>query len=50
MGVAVECRNYDGVTHEFFGTGAVVEKAKQAVALAASGLKQSFERKAEARR
>lgn len=49
-GVAIEYRNFDGVAHEFFGTGAVIDKAKQAVALAASGLKQSFERKAEARR
>ena len=38
-GVAVDYRNYDGVTHEFFGTGAVVDKAKQAVAQAGNGLR-----------
>lgn len=49
-GVTVDYRNYDGVTHEFFGTGAVVDKAKQAVAQAANGLKQGFGRATEARR
>lgn len=41
-GVRVDYHNYEGVAHEFFGTGAVVEKAKQAVAQAAGGLKQVF--------
>ncbi len=41
-GVAVNYRNYDGVAHEFFGMGAVVPKAKEAVAFAAQGLKSSF--------
>lgn len=41
-GVAVDYRNFDGVTHEFFGMGAVVPKAKDAVAFAAQGLKASF--------
>jgi acetyl esterase len=43
-GVPVDYKNYEGVTHEFFGMGAVVDKAKQAVEQAASGLKSSFER------
>ena len=41
-GVTVEYRNYDGVTHEFFSMGAVVDKAKQAEQAAADGLKQAF--------
>lgn len=41
-GVPVRYRNYDGVTHEFFGMGAVVNKAKNAVAFAAGGLQSAF--------
>ena len=41
-GVAVVAQRFDGVTHEFFGMGAVVDKAKQAVALAAGELKKAF--------
>jgi len=41
-GVAVEQRTYPGVTHEFFGMGAVVGKAKQAEDFAAMRLKASF--------
>ena len=41
-GVPVTVQRYDGVTHEFFGMGAVVDKAKQAVQLAAMRLKGSF--------
>ena len=41
-GVDVRHQNYDGVAHEFFGMGAVVDKAKQAVQLAAMRLKGSF--------
>lgn len=37
-GVTVRQKTYDGVTHEFFGMGAVVDKAKNAVAFAAEGL------------
>jgi acetyl esterase/lipase len=33
---------YQGVTHEFFGMGAVVDKAAEAVAEAAARLKASF--------
>lgn len=38
-GVKVRYRLFEGVTHEFFGTGAVVPDAKKAVAYAAEGLK-----------
>lgn len=41
-GVKVQYRNYDGVTHEFFGMGAVVDKAKDAEQFAADGLKSAF--------
>lgn len=44
QGVPVRYRNYTGVTHEFFGMAAVVDKAKQAQAFAAAGLKQAFAR------
>jgi acetyl esterase len=37
-GVAVRQKTYPGVTHEFFGMGAVVDKAKDAVVFAAEGL------------
>lgn len=45
-GNAVKATNYTGVTHEFFGTGAVVNKAKQAVNEAAAGLRAGFVSKA----
>lgn len=41
-GVSTRSRNYTGVTHEFFGTGAVVDKGKDAVQFAADGLKSVF--------
>ncbi len=41
-GIAVEYRNYTGVAHEFFGMGAVVDKAKEAEQFAANGLKSAF--------
>lgn len=41
-GVSVERRDYEGVTHEFFGTAAVVDKAKQAQTYAGERLKQAF--------
>lgn len=41
-GVPVRSRLYTGVTHEFFGMGAVVDKSKQAVNFAAAGLKTAF--------
>ena len=45
-GVAVKATNYTNVTHEFFGTGAVVNEAKQAVSEAATGLRAAFAGKA----
>ena len=41
-GVSVTYKEYKGVTHEFFGMGAVVDEAKQAEELAAEGLKGAF--------
>lgn len=41
-GVEVEHQTFDGVTHEFFGMGAVVDEAKQATDLATSNLKAAF--------
>jgi acetyl esterase len=42
VGVSVERRDYTGVTHEFFGTAAVVQKAKEAQAYAGQRLKAAF--------
>lgn len=42
-GVPVMYRNFEGVTHEFFGMGAVVGDAKQAVRLVANGMDGSFD-------
>ena len=42
-GVEVKSTRYTGVTHEFFSMGAVVDKAKQAVAEAAANLKAAFD-------
>ena len=41
-GVAVSYKQYTGVTHEFFGMGAVVPKAKEAEQFAADALKKAF--------
>jgi acetyl esterase len=41
-GVKVTYKEYTGVTHEFFGMGAVVPKAKEAEMLAADQLKKAF--------
>ena len=41
-GVTVSYKEYSGVTHEFFGMGAVVPKAKDAEQFAADQLKQAF--------
>ena len=43
-GVTVEQKTYDGVTHEFFGMGAVVDKAKDAEQKGADALKASLGR------
>ena len=42
LGVAVEQRTFPGVTHEFFGMGAVVMQAKAAEDYASARLKASF--------
>lgn len=44
-GVQVTYKEYAGVTHEFFGMGAVVPKAKEAVQLASNELKKAFANK-----
>ena len=41
-GVSTDLKNYDGVTHEFFGMAAVVPQAKDAQAYAATRLKTAF--------
>jgi acetyl esterase len=41
-GVQVTYRNFEGVTHEFFGMVPALDKAQQAVDFVASQLKQSF--------
>jgi len=41
-GVKVNSRNYEGVTHEFFGMAIVVPEAKAAQAYAAAQLKEAF--------
>ena len=41
-GVSVTMKRFDGVTHEFFGMGAVLDKAKEAVALGGGELKKGL--------
>ena len=41
-GVPVNYRDYEGVTHEFFGMGAVLDQAREAQHFAAEGLHQAF--------
>ncbi len=41
-GVKVNYKNYEGVTHEFFGMGAVLPEAKEAVEFAARELEKNF--------
>lgn len=43
-GVKVGYKNFEGVTHEFFGLGAVVSTSKEAVKFAAEGLKTGFKK------
>lgn len=47
QGVTVDYKNYNGVTHEFFGMAPVVEEAVSAQSFAASNLRKSFEKQAE---
>lgn len=42
-GVAVTYKNYEGVTHEFFGMGAVLSKARDAQGFVAGELKKALE-------
>lgn len=46
-GVAVDYTNYEGVTHEFFGMGAVLSQSREATKLAAANLKKAFTRDAD---
>ncbi|MEO6057229.1 MAG: alpha/beta hydrolase [Gemmatimonadales bacterium] len=41
-GVDTKQKTYDGVTHEFFGMGSVLDEAKDAEQMAADGLKSAF--------
>lgn len=41
-GVPVEYKNFEGVTHEFFGMSSVVDKAEEAQEFAAKEIKESF--------
>ena len=41
-GVDVQQKTYDGVTHEFFGMGTVIDKALDAEQMAAAALKRGF--------
>ena len=41
-GVSVDYINYAGVTHEFFGMGAVVDEARAAVAKVGANLMAAF--------
>ncbi len=43
-GVTVDQKTYDGVTHEFFGMGAVRPKAKDAEDRASAALANAFAR------
>lgn len=43
-GVSVDYANYGGVTHEFFGMGAVVDEARAATMRVATNLKAAFAR------
>jgi acetyl esterase/lipase len=40
--VVVRYKNYEGVTHEFFGMAAVIDIAKEAQQFVAEGLKEAF--------
>ena len=43
-GVDVNFKNYDGVTHEFFGMAAIVPEAKDAQGVVADDLKKAFKK------
>ena len=41
-GVKMNLKSYEGVTHEFFGMAAVVDKAKDAQQVVSADLKAAF--------
>jgi acetyl esterase len=41
-GVTTDTKNYDGVTHGFFGMGTIISEAKDAAMYAAGHLKKAF--------
>lgn len=43
QGVKTDYKNFDGVTHEFFGMASVLDEAKKAQKMASQGLKASFQ-------
>ncbi|MES2527450.1 MAG: alpha/beta hydrolase [Bdellovibrionota bacterium] len=47
QGVTVEYRNYEGVTHEFFGMAPLLQEAAAAQNFAITDLKESFEKQAQ---
>ncbi len=47
QGVLVEYKNYQGVTHEFFGMAPVVSEAKDAQGFVSKGLMMSFKKQAQ---
>jgi acetyl esterase len=47
QGVQVDYKNYNGVTHEFFGMAPVVDEAVSAQGFATSNLRKAFEKQAE---
>lgn len=47
QGVKVDYKNYNGVTHEFFGMAPVVDEAVSAQGFATSNLRKAFEKQAE---
>lgn len=51
-GVSINAKNYEGSTHEFFGMGAVVPDASEAVQVVSADLKKAFstERRTSGRR
>lgn len=47
QGVEVDFKNFDGVTHEFFGMAPVVSQATEAQTMASGNLTKAFEKQAE---
>ena len=49
VGVSVDSKRFDGVTHEFFGVAGAVSKAKEALDFATDGLKKVFDAAGQSR-